>query len=190
MPETLLSVTDLVAGYEGPVVGPLSFELQAGEIVALTGPNGAGKSTVFRALTGQARTLSGEARRAPGLSFAYQAQQGPDVGEIPLRGRELLSLQRPFEPSALPQRLVGLLDTRIDRLSGGQRQLFLVWAALLHQGRLLLLDEPTNNLDANGEQLLLDTLRALPADRGALVISHEPEFLRQVADRVVEVRPA
>lgn len=190
MSEALLAVTDLVAGYEGPVVGPLSFDLRAGEVVALTGPNGAGKSTVLRALTGQARRLGGAVWRAPGVTLAYQAQQAPELGEVPLRARELLGLHGAYRCQALPNRLKRLLGSRIDRLSGGQRQLFLVWAAMLHPGDLLLLDEPTNNLDTDGEQLLADALRALPPERGALVISHEPEFLRQVAHRVVEVRPA
>lgn len=190
MSETLLSVTDLVAGYEGPVVGPLSFQLHAGEVVALTGPNGAGKSTLFRALTGLARCLEGRVERAEGAGFAYQAQQAPDVGELPLRARELLALAGFCDPSTLPERLRVLLDKRLDRLSGGQRQLFLVWAALLHPARILLLDEPSNNLDVDGERLLARVLGELPPDRGALIISHEPDFLRRVANRVVEVRPA
>ncbi len=190
MSETLLAVTDLVAGYEGPVVGPLSFELAAGEVVALTGANGAGKSTVLRALTGQARLFGGVIRRGGGVRLAYQAQQAPDIGELPLRAREFLALTGTPDPARLPERLQRLLHLRLDRLSGGQRQLFLVWAALLHPGRVLLLDEPSNNLDTDGERLLAEALAALPPERGALVISHEPDFLARVAHRVVEGRPA
>ncbi|MCC5812127.1 MAG: ATP-binding cassette domain-containing protein [Ectothiorhodospiraceae bacterium] len=187
MADALLTVTDLVAGYRGPVVGPLSFSLYPGEVVGLTGGNGVGKSTVLRALTGQATRFEGAVRRRADSRYAYQDQQPPEIQELPLRAGELLALNAGSLPTTLPARLNALLDQRVDRLSGGQRQLLLVWAALLHPGEILLLDEPTNNLDTDGEALLVATLSELPAGRGALVISHEPDFLDRVADRVVEV---
>ena len=57
MTEALLEVDSLVAGYTEPVVGPLSFALEPGEIVGLAGPSGVGKSTVLGAIIGSARVF-------------------------------------------------------------------------------------------------------------------------------------
>jgi len=186
MTEALLEVDGLVAGYRGPVIGPLSFSLYPGEVVGLSGANGSGKSTVLRAVTGSARVFGGHIRQRPGARVAYQAQQPMEPGELPMRGSELLALMDADE-ATLPPRLRELLHLRVDRLSGGQRQLLLVWAALGHPADILFLDEPTNNLDPDGVDLLVQTLNQLPCYRSALVISHEQRFLDKVAHRVVEV---
>ena len=191
MTTRLLTVDGLRAGYEGPVVGPLDFCVESGEVVGLAGPNGCGKSTVMRVLTGEANIFGGSVRRREGLRLAYQPQYGLNTGgtttEIPLRVREVLGLMA-VSLDMLPQRLSTLLDVRVDRLSGGQQQLLMVWAAIGHPSDLLLLDEPTNNLDVDGEALLADTLRSLAPGRSALVISHERDFLTQVVDRMVEIK--
>ncbi|SEO72092.1 ABC transporter [Aquisalimonas asiatica] len=186
MTTRLLTAEGLRAGYEGPVIGPLDFFVGAGEVVGLSGPNGCGKSTIMRVLTGEATVFSGRITRSDGLRLAYQPQTGFDTGETPLRVREVLRLMD-VDAATLPERLRALLDVRVDRLSGGQRQLLMVWAAVGHPADLLLLDEPTNNLDPDGEALLAETLGTLGSQRGALVISHEQDFLRQVAHRLVEV---
>ncbi|MEX0730181.1 MAG: ATP-binding cassette domain-containing protein [Aquisalimonadaceae bacterium] len=186
MTDILIEVADLVAGYQRPVIGPLSFSLCPGEVVGLAGANGSGKSTLLRAITGRARVHSGHIHCRAGARLAYQSQQPLEPGELPLRGSELLHLMQ-ADGAALPERLRGLLPLRVDRLSGGQRQLLLVWAALGHPSDILLLDEPTNNLDPEGVELLVDALTRLPPYRGALVISHEQAFLQQVAHRLVQV---
>lgn len=186
MPEALLSISGLSAGYEQPVVGPLSFQVNAGEVVGLAGANGCGKSTVLRALVGAAQVFAGRVEKAAGVRVALQSQHSSRPEELPLRARELLQLMN-VDVNSLPPRLQALLDDRLDRLSGGQRQLFMVWAALAHPARLVLLDEPTNNLDPDGVALLTRQLSALEPERGALVVSHETEFLREACDRVIQL---
>ncbi len=183
----LITFEGVRAGYEAPVVGPLSFAVRAGEVVGLSGPNGCGKTTAMRVLTGEARLFEGRVERGPQLDIAYQAQQGIEVEELPLRALELFRLMSDADPGALPARLQRILDRRIDRLSGGERQLLTVWSVLSHPARLLLLDEPTNNLDPDGERLLGEALCRTRGERGVLLISHELAFLERVCDRLVEV---
>ena len=65
--EPLLSYREVVAGYTGPVVGPVSFGLHAGDVLGLVGPNGCGKSTLIGALTGASQVFAGAVARGPGL---------------------------------------------------------------------------------------------------------------------------
>ncbi|MBP1635654.1 MAG: transporter [Acidobacteria bacterium] len=188
MNDVLLDVEALVAGYRDPVVGPVSFRLHRGEILGLAGPNGSGKSTVLRALIGRARIFSGQVRRGDGpIATAVQAQRPVRLAEMPITGREYLRLMDAARQAPPPQ-LAGLLDLRLDQLSGGQFQLLHVWACLGSPADLVLLDEPDNNMDPKARATLIDVLHGTRlAGRGVLVVSHEHDLVETVCTRIVEV---
>jgi ATPase subunit of ABC transporter with duplicated ATPase domains len=186
MPEPLLSFRDVVAGYAAPVVGPVSFDLHPGDVLALVGPNGCGKSTLIGALTGASRLISGDVVRGAGLSIAYQRQRPVRETDVPLRADELLRLTR-AGASEPPESLRPLLRLRVDRLSGGQFQLLNVWACLGGEARLVVLDEPTNNMDPSAVRALSDLLHATRSDRAVLVVTHDARFLSGVSARILEV---
>ncbi len=184
----LLSIHHLRAGYTEPVVGPLSLTVHRGEVVGLAGPNGSGKTTVLGVLTGQARRFGGTVEIPAGAGISCQTQSPYQGGELPLRGDELMALMG-TSTANLPPSLRPLLGCRIDRLSGGQRQSLVIWSVLGHKGALVLLDEPTNNLDTQGRDLLIDGLQRLEDHRGALIISHDADFVERVCRRVVHLEP-
>jgi len=183
---TLLQVDDLAAGYDRPVVGPLSFSIARGEVLGLCGANGTGKSTLLHAIADGARCFQGRIERAPGLRLAYQEQQPARLQALPLTANELLRVAGAAQHD-LPASLAAAVGKRIDRLSGGQYQLLRVWAALAGSADLLLLDEPTNNLDPSHEAVLTDMLRTRSADCAVLLVSHERAFIDATCSRVLEV---
>jgi len=184
----LLEVENLVAGYRDPVVGPVSFRLNRGEILGLAGPNGSGKSTVLRAIIGRARIFSGTVRRGHDpIATAVQAQRPVRLAEMPITGREYLRLTGAARRAPPPQ-LGGLLDLRLDELSGGQFQLLHVWACLESPAGLVLLDEPDNNMDPGARATLIEVLhQSRTAGRGVLVVSHEHDLVESVCSRIVAV---
>lgn len=184
MSAPLLCVDHLSAGYQYPVVGPLSFRVCAGEVVALTGPNGSGKSTLLSAIIDPGRRFQGHVVLSS--PPAFQTQQSRLDQPLPLTGAELLALVG-AGVGQVPASLRPLLRRRIDQLSGGQRQLLRVWAALGQSSPLVLLDEPTNNLDPESEALLASILRNQPPERGILLVCHEADFVARVASRTVGV---
>lgn len=184
-PAPLLSFRNVVAGYTGPVVGPVSFDLLPGDVLGLMGPNGSGKSTLIGALTGASRLFSGEVARGPGASIAYQRQRPVRDADVPLRADELLHLTG--ADAAPPDSLRPLLRTRVDRLSGGQFQLLTVWACLGGEAQVVVLDEPTNNMDPGAIDALADLLHASRGDRGVVVVTHDARFLERVSARTLEV---
>lgn len=193
MTAALLRVEALVAGYGRAVVGPLSFEVRAGEILGLRGPNGCGKSTLLNAIAGRADVLDGQIQPMPRLRLAYQTQQSVRLPIMPITGRELLGVAG-ASCAGLPTELDRVLGTRLDRLSGGQLQLLHVWAALASPADLVMLDEPTNNLDPSRERMLAGMLTGwrrgagmASGHRAALLVSHEEAFLTAVCSRIIEI---
>ena len=190
MSELLIRARGLVAGWERPATAPLEFVLESGRILGLTGANGVGKTTLLSALAGRARVFSGVLETRPGLRLALQTQDVPPVEGVPLSGRELLALTG-AAGDGLPPWLVGRLDARLDRLSGGQRHYLTLWAVLQAPADLVLLDEPTNNLDAAGVAHLASALRRLAGSgTGIVVVSHDHEFVEAVCDQVIVLREA
>ena len=185
MAEALLRCEALVAGYVAPVIGPVSLQLDSGEVVGIFGPNGSGKSTLLRAICGSARIFSGQIHKAANMQIAHQHQRGVRPAELPLTGADLARAAG-ADPVHAPEEVKRLLRPRLDRLSGGQFQLVQVWIALAGPAKLVLLDEPTNNLDPAITQRLVELLAHASQEKTVLLVSHEHGFLDQVCSRRIE----
>jgi zinc transport system ATP-binding protein len=186
MNDTLIEIDGLVAGYGAPVVGPVSFDVRAGEVLGLAGPNGVGKSTILSAITRTARVFDGRIVRRPCLTVAHQRQRSVRLADTPLVGGDLMRLAHANMRHA-PNGLPALACSRLDRLSGGQVQLFFVWAAVGSSADLVLLDEPTNNMDPETREALIQALGSIGQGRALILVSHDDAFLQRAATRIVEV---
>lgn len=185
-PGVLIALDGVVAGYDAPVVGPVSFTLHKGEIVGIHGRNGAGKSTLLKVVTGTARVFDGSVYRAPGLAISHQEQGAPDLAELPLCGDELISLTG-AQSRDLPEWIAPRRSERLSRLSGGELQFLRLWACLTAPADVVVLDEPTNNLDRRGIAYLERSLAALERDKGVMVVSHDLRFVRTVCRELIEL---
>lgn len=186
--DILLEADAAQAGYSAPVMQPVSLRVRAGEVIGIRGPNGCGKSTLLNALAGSATLFAGRIARRPGVRVAHQHQNPLPLENVPLSGSELLRLTGAAE-EGLPAWIAALLPRRLDRLSGGQLQFLQVWACLRAPIDLVLLDEPTNNVDQTGIECLLAEIRRLRGKVAMLVVSHEPRFLEDACERILDMRP-
>lgn len=187
----------------------VSFEVKAGEHVALVGPSGAGKSTVASLVLGFSAPTAGAlrwngvevgrvARRSVRDQVAWVPQEpvllSGTVREnlwMAKEGADDAALWTALERAharAFVEALPGQLDQPIGErgatLSGGQRQRLAIARAFLKAPSLLLLDEPTSALDAATEVEVQAGLSELMAGRAVLVIAHRLATVRQ-ADRIV-----
>ncbi len=158
--EPLLSVRELGKRYgEREALRGVSFDLRAGELVAVVGPNGAGKTTLLSILAGVQRQsggeLSGKATVAGPRQIGWAPQQAALYSKLTVREnlRLFARLERVAEPETAVAEMLeqtGLsarAEDRIERLSGGNRQRVNVALGLLAGPALLLLDEPSSALD-------------------------------------------
>jgi iron complex transport system ATP-binding protein len=207
-------VEALGLGFDYPgheVFSDVSFQLRAGELLALSGPNGAGKSTLLRLLLGLHApragrvTLGGTAlgelgRRDIARRAALLPQDSPM--ELPLTVREVVALGRlphlgRFQPEGpddlrAVEHALEMTDTaalagrRVTELSGGERHRVHLARALAQEAPVLLLDEPVAGLDLSHQLQALDLLRAtVDEGRGAVVALHDLSLAARRCDRML-----
>lgn len=192
----------------------LTFELKAGESVALVGENGAGKTTIVKLLgrlydPDEGRILLDghdlrnydldQLRAAIGIVFqdfvryAMTAADNIATGRIEARGdraRIVGAAERAMADALiarLPEgydQMVGKRFARGVELSGGEWQKLAIARAYMRDSQLLVLDEPTAALDARAEHDLFQRFRDLTRGRSTVLISHRFSSVR-MADRII-----
>jgi zinc transport system ATP-binding protein len=196
MSDPLLSVSNLgiVLGDRAVIQG-LSFELQAGQSLAVIGPNGAGKTVLLKSLLGLI-PYTGTIRWSRDARLGYVPQKVEADRQLPLRLRDLLAakaavLKLSREELDRVSSEVGLthdvLGTSIGHLSGGQFQKALIAFALLGEPNVILFDEPTASLDELAEERVYDMLHALQRDKhiAVILVSHDLSVVYRYADMVL-----
>ncbi len=190
----------------------VNMEARRGTLTALIGPSGAGKSTLSRLIAGTTHPSAGVVTfEGRNLHAEYEAMRSR-IGMVPqddvlhrqLTVRQALGfaaeLRLPPDSSKADRQQVidGVLkelsltehaDTRVDRLSGGQRKRASVALELLTGPALLLLDEPTSGLDPALDRQVMTMLRELAdAGRTVIVVTHSVACL-DMCDQVLLLAP-
>lgn len=196
-----LSAHGLACGYgERTVLEGVSFDLAAGQVMAILGSNGVGKTTLFKTLLGFLRPLAGSVfvkgrdtgtwtRREFARQVAYIPQLHTpsfsfSVRDVVLMGRTP-HLPGLASPSAADERVadevIGQLGVAhlarrdYSSLSGGERQMVLIARALAQKPCILVMDEPCASLDFGNQALLLEQVIDLARQGMAVVMTtHDP----------------
>ncbi len=186
--ESLVVVDRLTRSYgRRRALDAVSFELAAGECLALFGPNGAGKTTLLRVLAGLLRPTGGRATIG-GVELPGEAAVRGEVGLIShqsmlypaLTARENVvfaaRLQGVADPDAAAHAALDRLglrdraDALVRALSRGMQQRVSIARAIVHAPSVLLLDEPYTGLDELGGRALTELLRAQREAGATLVL--------------------
>jgi arginine/lysine/histidine transport system ATP-binding protein len=211
MTESVLKVEHLWKCYGATaVLCDVSMEVHKGEVIVLIGPSGSGKSTFLRCInrliepdrgriwvsgreiTSRETNLP-KARRHIGFVAQHfnlypHMTAMKNIMEGPLTVLRMPRKEAERKAMTLLQR-VGLAEKALSypyQLSGGQQQRVAIARALAMDPTLIMFDEPTSALDPELTGEVLDTMKQL-ADEGMtmIVVSHEMQFARRVANRVV-----
>lgn len=195
----------LVVGYDGvPVCAPATFEVRAGQAVAVVGSNGSGKSTLLRAVLGLLVPLRGRVEvlgsevdeRTARFRAAVAGVLDEDAWFPGLTVREHLYLTaRGHGVLGADAVVAGVVDelglVDVERavpsaLSSGQRRRLLLASALVRPRALLVLDEPEQRLDRDARDVVIARLLAEKASGGAVLLAtHDADLVRAVADGAV-----
>lgn len=189
--ETVCRLDDVAFAYPGglPVLDGVELDLRRGEIVALMGANGSGKTTLGKIA---ARLLEPQRGRVALDGRAGYLSQDPGRYLVRERVDEEVALGVGGDLTRARHALaeVGLAgyEARHPRdLSSGERERLALAAVLVTEPDLLVLDEPTRGVDPDRKAELAGLLRRGASGRATLLITHDPVFAGDVADRVVHL---
>jgi ATPase subunit of ABC transporter with duplicated ATPase domains len=193
-----VTVEKLSFNYPGTtekVLDNLSFNVEAGERIAIVGPNGIGKTTLMRCLAGELRPSSGRIVWVENAQPGYMPQDPQAEFEDKL---DLFAWMSQYTGKADDDQIVratlGRLlfsgeETKksVKVLSGGEKGRMIYGKLILTKPNVLLMDEPTNHMD-------METIESLQIGlehyAGTLIfVSHDREFVGGLATRIIEMRP-
>lgn len=164
----------------------VNLKLFKGRVTVLVGSNGAGKTTLAKLLCKSFKPENGKVK-TQGLPFFIM--QDPDYQLFGTSVRNELSLVKK-DPEEINKCLdyLGLGDYKAAHpfaLSGGQKQRLQIGMAMLCDRDFIIFDEPTSGLDVSSMEKVSEEIIKLREKSAVLVISHDYEFIRHVADNIV-----
>lgn len=185
----------------------VSFEIQAGQRIAIVGPNGAGKSTLFKVIAGVIKSTSGRVDvfgSAPSghICIAYVPQRSTVDWSFPINVFEMVMMgrvgrigllhrpakkdrQKVYEALNLVN-LSSMAKRQIGQLSGGQQQRIFIARALAQEAEIMLLDEPMTGLDWRAQEDIFQVLDNLNKRHTTILISlHDLKIASERFDRVM-----
>ena len=180
-----------------PAIANTSFEVKAGEMIALVGPSGSGKSTLINMVIGFLRPQSGrilidgrdlssydlrsyrkhisvvpqESVLFDGTVFDNVSYGMPSVTDKQVRDALKAANAEDFV-NELPNGIETLVGEKGARISGGQKQRLAIARALIRNPRILILDEATSALDSQSEHAIQDALNTLMKSRTTFMVAH------------------
>lgn len=194
------------------VLQDLSFEVSAGQKIALVGPSGAGKSTVVSLLLRLYDTVSGEIiiddrpiqdfplselRSQMAIVpqdvflFGGTVKENIAYGKLDATDAEIIEAAKRANAhdfiTGFPEGYQSIVGERGIKLSGGQRQRIAIARAVLRNPKILILDEATSALDSESEKLVQEALEKLMEGRTTFIIAHRLSTVRK-ADQIVVIK--
>jgi ATP-binding cassette subfamily F protein 3 len=178
-------------GLNRPILKNLEVSVARAQKIGIIGPNGAGKTTLLRLIDGELELDSGIVDVRPGVQIGYFHQDHRSL-DFELTPIEQVRALKPRMDYGDIRALLGrfqftseMVETKLSRLSGGERARVAMLKLLLEENNLLLLDEPTNHLDTDAKEALEEALQAYGGS--IITVSHDRWFLDKICDTIWEL---
>jgi iron complex transport system ATP-binding protein len=199
----------------GKGISNISFDLEAGNVLAVLGNNGSGKTTLLNLLSGNFSSNDGEILiNGKSIKKFSQSQLSKDIAVVPqffnvssLRVRDFIGLglvwqfnkfqlthtneqKEQIEKIIKITGLSNLANEPLNNISGGERQIAKIAQTLVKNPKILLFDEPISHLDLSNSSKALSLIKEICRKENAcgLIILHDIYFVREFADFVLMLK--
>lgn len=196
MPNPLIEITGLSAGYDGKtVLSHVDLTVYERDFLGVIGPNGGGKTTLIKNILGLQQPLQGsirfykEGKEVSEITMGYLPQYNTIDKKFPISVYEVVLSGLSKQKSLLSKYtgahheqvkriiarmgLEGLEKRSIGQLSGGQLQRALLGRALVSNPEVVILDEPNTYIDKRFEAKLYSLLEEINRERAIILVSHD-----------------
>src|SRR3954454_19462291 len=187
----IIAADNVVVGYDPntPVLNRVTLRVDNDDRIALLGSNGNGKSTLVKLLAGRLAPFSGKVTRADKLSIAYFAQHQLDELNEDASTYDHVRKLMGEAPEAKVRARAGAIgfsgkaaDTKVGKLSGGEKARLLLGLATFFGPNMIILDEPTNHLDIDSRAALAEAINEFPGT--VIMVSHDRYLIEACADQL------
>ena len=188
-PLFVLDNADLGYAPGQPVLRNVQLRVDNDDRIAIVGANGQGKSTLVKSIANRLNLLAGNRVAAPKVEIGYFSQdQLDELNE----GENALDHVRRMRPQASDGQIRAIVanigfnrdkaETKVEKLSGGEKVRLLLGLTALKKPHILILDEPTSHLDIDSREALIHALNDY--EGAVLLITHDVYLAEATADRL------
>lgn len=209
----MLKLENITKSFDGKtILNDLSIDVQDNSILSIVGPSGAGKTTLLRCIAGLEKVDSGSfilndkpfdpfdesvKERVVGVVFQDfnlfpHLSVAENIGLAPkmVLKKDQSSIDQTVNNLLNQLELTNHKDQYPFELSGGQKQRVAIARALAMQPQILCYDEPTSALDPSLRDTVAELILELKKTGiTQIVITHDPDFAKKIADQLLEVKP-
>jgi ATP-binding cassette, subfamily F, member 3 len=191
LPSPILEIDKADMGYTAgkPVLERVSLRLDFDDRIAIVGANGQGKTTLVKSIAQKLPLMQGLRRASKNLRVGYFSQDQLDELRA---GENVLDHVKDLIPNAGQAQVRALaaqfgfghekVETKVDKLSGGEKVRLLMGLTTYRKPHILILDEPTSHLDIDSREALIYGLNEFSG--AVLIITHDTYLAEATADRL------
>ena len=192
---SIITLDHVDVGYEkgNPVLKDINLSISNDSRIALLGANGNGKSTLIKLISEKIEPMNGEIIKSKKLKIGYFAQHQSEELDLDQTAFQVLSKKDIDQPELKTRSILGKFgfdkaksDTKIEKLSGGEKTRLLFCFMSFESPNILLLDEPTNHLDLDSRSALINALNEY--EGCVVLVSHDTQLVEKICDQLLLIK--
>ena len=166
---------------------PISFDVNAGDRVAIIGKNGTGKSSILKLILGNEIQFEGNFKIANDIKISYVSQNTDNLkGSLKVFAQENEIVESIFKAMLVKMGLSQFdFDTNIEDMSEGQKKKVLIAKSISEQANIYIWDEPLNYIDILTREQIEETI--LDYKPTIIFVEHDERFIEKIATKIINI---